>query len=173
MKNISFFRELNYDLVVRRTQNGYIVSIPELSLSAEDSQFEDALRKLNKRVETHFKHLLEQGRTNEIVLPGGRIKGGRKDLISFAIKGAGILLICLILIRALHNTAVQIPHKALQLGLNSLKSTTHQFESMAEDEKQAARIRIKALLIDLKPYMQDFRAVLLESEQLNTDNTKN
>lgn len=89
-KNLEYFKNLKYNIVVRKNKDKFILYIPELNLFEEDESFEKAYEKLKSEKEKYFQKMIEMEAQDAIVEPAylGRkaIKKLLNRLIPFFIK---------------------------------------------------------------------------------------
>ncbi|MBT6047765.1 MAG: discoidin domain-containing protein [Candidatus Scalindua sp.] len=89
-KNLEYFNNLKYHVLVKKHKNKYTLYIPELSLFEESNVFEAAYKKLETKKEKYFLQMIEMEAQDEITEPSylniKNFKRLLRGLIPFFIK---------------------------------------------------------------------------------------
>lgn len=98
-KDLKYFKNLQYNTVVRKNKDKFLLYIPELSLLEENKNIDKAYEKLVAEKEIYFQKMIEVGIKDEIVEPAlfGR-KRLETGLIPFFIKLFSAAVVVVILL---------------------------------------------------------------------------
>jgi histone H3/H4 len=71
-RDLTYYRELQYDFVVKKKGDHFITFIPELAIVARGETFDEAYEKINAQKEAYFQEMIETGNDDYINEPAGR-----------------------------------------------------------------------------------------------------
>jgi hypothetical protein len=71
-RDLTYFKGLQYDFVVKKKGDHFITFIPELAIVAAGETFDAAYEKINAQKEAYFQEMIETGYEDYINEPGGR-----------------------------------------------------------------------------------------------------
>ena len=72
VRDLAYFRELQYDVVVKKRKDRFIVIIPELAIAEEDESLDKAYEKLDLEKERYLQKMIENEYQGYIKEPEGR-----------------------------------------------------------------------------------------------------
>jgi len=175
-KDLEYFKNLNYNAVLKQKDGLYYVFIPELSLIAQGQTPDQAWQNLESKKTEFFQAVVNLNLQQTIREPAPvRLKD---DLTAFFIKIitiAVLLLVALnIIIRPyskimkrqagiLSHTPKTAQARADELADEILRLTarfSQHFEKMPDEQKQQAQQKFKSTLQNLKPFVDEIRLLL-------------
>ena len=80
LKGLEYYKRLNYEVLVKKKKDTFIVSVPELTIVEEDESLDKAYEKMNLEKEIYFEKMIENGYQHYIKEPEGGIR--KKSFIS-------------------------------------------------------------------------------------------
>jgi hypothetical protein len=170
--DIEYFKTLSYDVQLKKNETTFILCIPELSCVAEDSDIAKAYEKLERKKEEIFLEMITSDMVDAIQRPRQVILSETifRSLYPFMVKA---LVVCgviffgtLATIYVVHD-AVKVLAPTGPMGLLRHQAATvkHGLENMTEDEKKELQLKIRATLLELKPFVDEFKVLWKESPQ--------
>ncbi len=168
VRNLSYYRSLEYSCILQRRAGGFVVLIPELSLCAEGETVEKALESLEIEKDEYFTRMVDNGLQSFIIEPRAFSALWRRTLLgpfnrAFLMKlvVVAVLLICLLGIgaaaakRYLNPTRVVVS-RVFQIidGLNEAP----------EETKERVRKRLRDTAVKLKPFARELKVMFDEDE---------
>jgi hypothetical protein len=177
-KDLNYFMNLNYDVVLRKKGDDYYLFIPELSVIAYGKELDEAYKKLNIAKEEFFRNIIDlklQDTVNEPV--GIKIRKKHyheifqylmKVLVTFLLFVVIFIIIFLPVLSSFEkfvsNTISSVPEKILSKTAAKIE---YKLTNMTEKEKEETRLRIKGMVSALKPFADEIR-ILFEDEKKTT-----
>ncbi len=173
-KDLNYYKNLPYDVIVRKKGGLYLVFIPELSLVEEDEHFDKAHEKLEKAKEKYFREAIERGykdyikepETNKIIL---------KDtygLIPFFVKLAIVLVILLFSVKVVLNTAPSLIKDRVSVLIKEPERLLLRFNEIMErktpEERKVIKKYLHRAVENIRPYTDELR-VLSDDKPANKE----
>ena len=171
-KDLEYFKNLNYNAVLKQKDGLYYLFVPELSLIAQGQTPDQAWQNLESKKNELFQAAVNLNLRQTIREPAPvRLKD---DLMAFLIKiiAVGVLFLVALNIvvrpyskimrrqaKALsHTPTAQARADELADGILQLTARfSQQFEKMSDEQKQQAQQKFKSILQDLKPFVDEIR----------------
>ena len=171
-KDLEYFKNLNYNAVLKQKDSLYYLFVPELSLIAQGQTPDQAWQNLESKKNELFQAAVNLNLRQTIREPAPvRLKD---DLMAFLIKiiAVGVLFLVALNIvvrpyskimrrqaKALsHTPTAQARADELADGILQLTARfSQQFEKMSDEQKQQAQQKFKSILQDLKPFVDEIR----------------
>lgn len=165
VRNLSYYRSLEYSCILHRKAGGFVVLIPELSLCAEDETVEKALESLEMKKDEYFTRMIDNGLQGFIIEPRAFAALWRRTLLgpfdrAFLMKlvVVAVLLICFLGIGAAaakrYLNPTRVVSRAFQIidGLNEAP----------EETKERVRKRLHDTAVKLKPFARELKVMFDE-----------
>lgn len=98
-KDLEYFKDLKYDVVMKKRGNLFVLFVPELACIEEDENLEKAYEKLEMGKESYFREMIESGYQDYIREPEGAKRKKRfvdtfaTNVLSFFVKFLIVLLV--------------------------------------------------------------------------------
>ena len=132
-KDLEYFRELQYDVVVKKRKDRFIVFIPELAILCEDENLEKAYEKLEYEKEKYFQEMIANEYQDHIREPeGGKITktsvANISNLAEYLIK-LGITVVIVVIFGAV----------GMKVTLNKVRHETQNIVNIVDEFKRAKR----------------------------------
>jgi len=175
-KDLSYYTQLNYDIIIRNHGNLYYLVIPELSLIVESEDLSDAYKKLEKEKKQLFSDMISA--ESEDVINEPRSIVIKKNLFSelplFCIKILLVFFVCISLLGVIFIGTLPLANSLITRIPTRIMASTHTFvikaktklTNLTDDEKQKLRMQYRRLLHEIKQFIDDAKAVFEEK----TDN---
>ncbi|MFC1574218.1 hypothetical protein ACFL30_03460 [Candidatus Latescibacterota bacterium] len=134
-KDISYFMNLNYEVILKKKDNLYCLIVPELSLVVTDENLESGYEKLREEKEAFFKKIIELNALEKVNEPSGEKKQtklipGIDELVPLCIKTlavtatiAFVLFIVSVFIVPMFNPLGKSFNNSLSQGVNTAVSS--------------------------------------------------
>jgi len=166
-KDIDYFNELSYDVILRKKGDGFILFIPEISCLSEDKDLAVAYQKLKVRKRELFHEMIASDLSESIPEPerttaNKNITTSMLYFITKVILGSALFFLVTI-------TGVFIAQDTIKKQLPPMTAYSfvqHQgakiklmLEEMPENEKKELQLKIRALLIELRPFLGEFKVL--------------
>lgn len=175
-EDLQYFMSLEYNAILRSTNNRHYLYIPELSVLAEGQTIEETYGNLEREKESYFRRMIDLGFQKEIGRPlSVKIrKTFGKDLSFFLIKIAAAT-ICLIVvlnflfIRAERFIETNSMDKIIGRSwkVETLVSIVNQkLSEIPEDGKERIRMQLKNIAEQIKPDVDEIMTVWEEKTTL-------
>ena len=179
-KDLSYFMNLKY-YVILRYQNGlYYLFIPELSIIIEDENLGNAYDKLEEEKKQYFSKMINSNSTDAINEPNLTAIKNRflSELPLFCAKVFVVILICISLFGAIvigtlpvvGSIAYEMPTKVRKFTAAVVKKII--YTKISDKRKQEMRVQFRKILHELKPFVDDINTILLEKEVSNRSPVK-
>ena len=186
-KDLEYYKNLKYNVVLKKRKNRFILFIPELAIIEEDGNLEKAYEKLELEKEKYFQEMIENDSQDHIKEPKqGKIKEIGEtfiaELVPFFVKTAIILLIMLFisvvaynkmgesidsktrsLASDLENKLNTIPQKVVLNVYGSALHYLNKLNDLPDERKEEFRGHLREGLKQIKPFVNEFK-ILLEEE---------
>jgi len=173
-KDISYYKKLNYNVILKKIDNNYYLFIPELSLIVEGKSLDEAHGRLETEKENCFKKAADLDALDIIREPGPVIFRKKLfiDLAMFFTKTLIVVCICSIafigslplvnvfLIQGLAKTTKALVKEFPRKIYNKL-------DNMSDEEKEEMKLKLRKLVQDIKPFIDEVR-VLSKDENTKT-----
>ncbi len=174
-KDLEYFKNLNYNVVLKQKDSLYYLFVPELSLIAQGQTPDQAWQNLESKKNELFQAAVNLNLRQTIREPAPvRLKD---DLMAFLIKiiAVGVLFLVALNIvvrpysKIMRRQAKALSHtptaqaRADELADEILQLTarfSQQFEKMSDEQKQQAQQKFKSMLQNLKPFVDEIRLLL-------------
>jgi len=165
-KDIDYFNELSYDVILRKKGDGFILFIPEISCLSEDKDLSVAYQKLKVRKQELFHEMIASDLSESIPEPerttaNKNITTSMLYFITKVILGSALFFLVTI-------TGVFMAQDTIKKQL-SPTMTAYSFvqyqgakiklmlEEMPESKKKELQLKIRTLLIELRPFLSEFK----------------
>jgi hypothetical protein len=175
-KNLDHFMALNYDVVMRRKKDDFYMFIPELSIIAYGKSAGEAYENLLTEKEKFFNNIIEFD-LEETVNEPAKVKIKKKqyhELLQFALKIFIIFFLFIIIFAVLflpmyasfektvNHTLSTVPEKVVSGVFLKIED---KLNSMTEKDKEQARLKIRNVVNDLKPYADEIKVLFTDGEK--------
>lgn len=171
-KGLDYYKNIQYDVVVRKKGDRYIVFIPELSLAEEDTTLNQAYEKLEKEKENYFRKMIEWGYQDYIRKPGGTKKEKKdvNDLSPFFIKFAIVLITLLMFFAFTGMATLNVASELIKNKVKTLLKEPDRFlvkfnEMMAnktDEQKEELKRQVRHAVENIKPYADELGVLFKE-----------
>ncbi len=164
IKDLEYFMNLNYNLVIKRKENYYYVSIPELLLFEKGETFDEVYEKLEKEKENFFEKAIEMDEQDIIKEPRSLNTREKRssDLFQFLTKLSLISCIIGILIYIFINIIIgKISTEAnefISQNINIKRLIIRhgdKYSTYTEVEKEKTRLRLRKYIQQIKPLIDE------------------
>lgn len=177
-KDLKYFMNLNYDVVLRKKGDDYYLFVPELSVITCGKELDEAYKKLNMEKEKFFRNIIDLKLQDTVNEPAG-IKIRKKHyheifqylmkvLVTFLLFVVIFIIIFLPVLSSfekfVNNTISSVPEKILSKTAAKIE---YKLNNMTEKKKEETRMRIKGMVSALKPFADEIR-ILFEDEKKTT-----
>ena len=157
---MQYLKKLNYDVILKKKGENFVIYIPELSCIAEDASLEKAYKKLEIEKEKYFKGIIESDFIDYINEPENLTI--KKTVIftsfTFIIKGViiftMIFLLGLIASYTLGDIVKTISHQSIK---NEAGIFFRKIDEMPEGKKEELKLRLRKTIKQLKPFIDEFK----------------
>ena len=176
-KDLEYYMNLNYDMVLKVKNNRYYLFIEELSIIVEGDTFDDVYEKLHKEKEKNFNKVIESGAW-QIVKEPKQVRARKKlftGLLQFFVK---VLIIAFILAFAsniiigniigklslnVSELVSQSVNQVAKSSLQQIRTLNNRLNTLPEGRREEIRLRLRDKARQLKPFVDELR-VLLEDD---------
>ena len=163
-EKLKYFNSLPYSIILKKRDQKYSLTIPEISLIAVNNNLQDAYKDLSNKKEKFFKDMIASHCEDDIALPRNLSK--KNELLwQLKIFVCKLLIVSVIFIvscafggRMIMNKVVSI--SGMDMARTVVKNVAFQIERVldAPEEKQEERIKkIRDLLNKLKPIINEIK----------------
>ena len=176
-KDLDYYMNMNYDVVIKKKNERYYLIIEELSIIVDGDTLNEAYEKLYKEKEKYFKKAIESDALHFVKEPQHYVKREKlfRDLPQFFVK---VLIIAVIFAfmsnivigsiigKLSFNIGELVSNSINQIALNSLKQLrilNNRFTTTSERRKEEIRLRLRQKVRQIKPFVDELR-VLLEDD---------
>lgn len=174
-EDIDYFNSLSYSVLLKKNGSFYTLCIPELSCVVEDSDIAAAYEKLEQKKKEIFQDMISSDLVESIQRPQ-QVKIREelfRSLYPFMVKTAvvcGVIFFAsLATIYVVHDSIKQLaPSGPVGLLKSQATQVKHGLDNMTEDEKRDLRLKIRATLIEIKPFMDEFKVLWQEPVQIKS-----
>lgn len=172
-KDLEYYMNLDFDIILKKRGDVFVLSIPEIACVAEDTSLQGAYEKLEAEKKKYFEQMMEFGLQEDVVKPSQRDEKVEIKQVGFLrpflMKTAIILFILAILItpfvRLASNLSQKLSTKHMVNAVFKLSSRFNEkVESLSDEEKETMRANMRKTLRELKPFFDDARQILSEEE---------
>ncbi len=159
-------KELQYEVLIKKKRDKYILIAPELALSAEHKSLDQAYSNLELEIDKYFQRMIELDCQDKIIKPhSNTTQKWINDLLLFSSK----LLIVLFIVGAASVYFLQsIPAKVINQSLNALDLLVREINQMPEDQKERIKTRLKKAINEIQPFVAEL-GVLFDRPRLNKE----
>ncbi|MCK5541107.1 MAG: hypothetical protein KAI40_00325 [Desulfobacterales bacterium] len=171
-KDLSYYTQLNYDIIIREQNQLYYLLIPELSLIVESKDLNNGYKKLEEEKKLFFSDMINAKAGNNINEPNPKVirKGSFSELMLFCIKMFLVFFVCTSLVGIifigtlpLANSLVSnIPRRVATSTYAFATKVNTKFANLTDEDQQKLRMQYKSLLHKIKPFIDDTIEVLAE-----------
>lgn len=168
-KDLNYYKDLPYDVIVRKKGGLYLVFIPELSLVEEDELLDKAHEKLEKTKEKYFRDAIERGYKDYIKEPETKkiILKDTYGLIPFFVKLTVVLVIFLFSVIAVLNTAPKLIKSKVKVLVTEPERFLLRFneimEGMTDEQKEKIKRNLRKAAENIKPYADELHVTCDEA----------
>jgi len=173
-KDLTYYKKLNYDIILKKINDDYYLFIPELSLIVEEKSLSEAYEKLEKEKEKFFKKIIELNAIDTVREPAPVMfrKKLFTDLAMFFTKTLIIISICsaafigtLPFVNAfVANRISGIPGDAIKgLVTNLSYRLNYKLNNMTREDKEKMRLELRKTIKEIKPFVDEIK-VLFKDE---------
>jgi len=159
IKDISYYRKLNYSIILKKIDGNYCLFINELSLVAEGKNLDEAYEKLETAKEAIFSQAAHMDVLDDIKEPAP-VAFRKKlfvDLAMFFTKTLIVVCICAItLIGSLPFVNVFL---IKGLTLMPIRSIYDKVTNMSDQEKEQKKLKLRKLVQNIKPFIDEVRVL--------------
>ncbi len=190
-KDLLYYTQLNYDVIIRNHDNLYYLVIPELSLIVESEDLSKAYEKLEEKKKQLFSDMIISESEDAISIPRSKIikKNSFFELPLFCIKTLLVFFVCISLLGVmfigtlplLNSLVISMPARiktstyalvseATTKATNALVSKTMttvqtKLMNLTYDEKQKLRSQYRKFLEEVKPFFDVTKTVFEEKNE--------
>ena len=178
-RDIDYFNALSYDVLLRKNGTTFSLCIPELSCVVESEDISIAYQKLEFKKNEIFKEMITSDLSYVIQKPERVILNESiiKTLYPFMVKAitvCGVIFFtALATIYVVHDSVKQLaPSGPLALIRNQAAHVKHGLEAMTDDDKKELRLKIRITLLEIKPFLDEFKVLWQESPEKESPEKK-
>ena len=172
---LSYFLNLNYDVIVKRRQGVYIVVLKELSLIAKDERLDYAYKKIEMEKNKYIKEMIELGLSKSINKPKGEERTKAFSSVLYRFKAIFVIIFMLIgfvgiagligyvgMVRAKYLITSDF---ILSKGKAFARTVSVKIENMPEERKSELKNKLHKLLEQLKPFRDEIKIFIEDSDR--------
>ncbi|PIS09191.1 hypothetical protein COT75_02940 [Candidatus Beckwithbacteria bacterium CG10_big_fil_rev_8_21_14_0_10_34_10] len=167
-KNLNYFMNLDYNLILKKTKDKYYLFMPELSLMVENKSLDGAYKDLEREKEKYFKNIIKLKAEDTVRKPVGLTV--RKKLfneltlffVKFLIILFAFLLVFLSTLPLIIRSLGQLPNKVTEV----VTSLSDRLEAMPDENKEKLRLKLKQMAKELKPMTDELKILWEDEEEL-------
>lgn len=190
-KNLDYFNNIKYDVVIKKRGNKFFLYLPELSLVEEDENLDKAYEKLESEKVKYFQDMIKMEAQDEIIEPTKLIKSGKKlleSLVLFSGKLAIVLFISgvaflflYIQVKPIWQSIFQMtqliskPDIIIDKTANYLNQMVIKINEMPEIRKKRIRSKMREILRQAKSFFDEIKLLFedkFEEEVLTKNEIK-
>lgn len=166
-KDLKYYLSLDYDNIVHKRKNKFVIYIDELCIVEEDENLQNAFEKVEQEKEAFFKKMIEEGYQDYIREPYA-VKNEEKpyfsiqSLIPFFIKLSVIFFILLIALFPI--TKMLNPNYVISLTKGGASTVINKINSMPEKNREALIQTLRETIRNTKPFIDEFKVLLDEKD---------
>ena len=165
---IEYLNDQEYDITIHRTDDEFLLHLPELNLFGQNKDLKKAHKNLEQAKQNLFESYLKAGKSSQIPLPKNMTEREnlKKSLAPFFIKLGAFALVSVLLISAanisltyaLQQAPRKIAQKAARAAIQNFGITLEQVarQEFTPDKEQRIRQGISKFVAALKPFMDEF-----------------
>lgn len=165
-KKLEYYKKLNYDVVLKKKGDCFVLFIPDLCCIGEDASLEKAYEKLELEKEKYFQEMIESGSQSYIREPEA-VKLNKSNLLNnlvpFLIKLLIIGLVGVVGMQVAVNRVKSVEHKISKKALGAVKDLNNKFKSMSPEKKEEIRMELREAVQNVEPFVDEIK-VLLEDK---------
>ncbi len=175
-QDLKYYTKLNYDVVIRKRGDVFVLHLPELLFIEEDESLENAYKKIELKKEKYFQEMIESGYQDLIKVPKPE-KVAPSIHENFYVKRISLFLIQLFVILLLFGILFQFVSIELEKqrvkfekNLSSIKGIGHishlivdKLDTMSEEKKEELRLRLRKIILHTKPFLDEFKILFEET----------
>lgn len=176
---LSYYTQLNYDVIIRNHDNLFYLVIPELSLVVESEELNNAYEKLEKEKKQFFADMISAKSEDAINEPRSKVikKNFFSELPIFCIKIMIIFFVCTSLLGVLfigtlpfaNSIVTGIPRKAV-ISVHAITTKVNaKLTNLTSDQKLKMRMQFRKFLLEAKPFIEDIKTVFVEKNENEKD----
>lgn len=166
-RNLEYFKRLNYNVVLKKKGDCFVLFIPDLCCMGEDASMEKAYEKLELEKEKYFQEMIESGSQSYIREPEA-VKLNKSNLLNnllpFLIK---LLIIGLVGVVGMQVAVTRIKSAERKISKNALSAVTNlnnKLKGMSPEKKEEIRMELRETVQNVKPFVDEIK-VLIEDKQ--------
>jgi hypothetical protein len=163
-KKLKYFEDLEYDVVLRKKNDTFVLFIEELNCFAQDKDPKEAYEKLKTEKRDYFNQMIALDRQHLINEPesSDNEKLLFNSLLPFCVKFIIVLIAGLML---LHVGSLTL-QKSLSFPLNKAVNQGLYYRArllnMPEERKEEIKVKIRETVRELKPFINEFYNSLID-----------
>ncbi len=163
-KDLQYFKNLNYTVILKRKGGFYYCFIPELSLIAQGKDVNEACKNLENEKEHYFKNMIESDNQDMVQEPlplraRNKLLG---ELGMFFAKTFSVVSITTVFVLAslpfvndvFVNRLTRIPS---QIKIGVIKFAD-KLENMSDKDKEELRLKIRKIRQEVQPFLDELKA---------------
>lgn len=180
-KGADYYKNLKYDVMVRKADDKFTIFIPELGLIAEGESLEKAYRELESVKSRYFETMVASGLGDNIREPGKKAvcapaaKG--TFFIDIAKAAAKTIVVCLIVVMAMlfvfnhiesyitQTTQSFADSISVKKSAQTLSIMLDQINNTPDEKIEKARIKIRKASEKLKPIIDETKSLLRDETE--------
>ncbi len=175
-KDISYYNQLNYDIITRKLGNFYYLLIPELNLIVESEDLCNGFEKLEEKKKLLFSDMINAKAEDIINEPiSSSIKNSFSELPLFCIKTlivfflfASLLSVIFIGTLPLANSIInRIPRGVVASSYAFANKVNTKLATLSDEDKQKLRIKYRKILHEIKPFVDETRLIFEDMKKEN------
>lgn len=167
-KNLTYFMNLEYGLILKRVKNKYYLFLPELSLIAEGKSLDGVYKNLERQKQRYFKNIIKLDAVDTVKKPLALAVRKKlfNELILFFVKALlvffALLLVLLSSLPLILHSLGQFPNKATE----TVVSFSDRLEAMPEENKKELQLKLRQIAKELKPMTDELKILWEDKEKL-------
>tara|TARA_B100000315_G_C14591633_1_gene596146 strand:- start:1137 stop:1730 length:594 start_codon:yes stop_codon:yes gene_type:complete len=171
-KDLKYFKNLMYNVILRKNNGLYYLFIPELSIIVENEDLEDAFNSIESEKQIYFENVIKLGFENTVNEPKNLSKRKKlySDLKLFIYKTVMVGIIFLVIIMLSISSIKLFVNKINRVRTDTITSIkqipvdlfsaipyqiNEKFTTMTPIEKEEQILKLRNLIDELRPYFKE------------------
>ena len=177
--DLSYYMQLNYDVILRNQGNLYYLFIPELCIIVGSEHLSHAYENLEKEKKQFFLNMINANAEDVINEPQSKVikKSFLSELPIFCIKTLLVFFVCTSLLGIifigtlpLANSIISgIPIKMTALTYAFATKVNTKLTSLTDEEEQEIKLKYRRMLYEIKYLIDDVKTVFGEKNDNKID----
>lgn len=167
VKDLSYYRSLDYSYILQKKRERFVLLIPELSLCAESETVEKALESLERKRDEYFTRMIDNGLQSFIIEPRAFATLWRKTFLGPTSRS---FLMKLVIVAVLISCLLGIGAATAKRYLNPSRIMSRMFQIVdglneaPEETKDRVKKRLHDTAVKLKPFTRELKVMFDEDE---------